>query len=298
MRENTQKDYTERILRVLVFIQKNLDEPLDLVELAQIANFSPYHFHRIFRGMIGESVKAHVRRLRLERAAAQLYKTNDSIIAVALRSGFDSHAAFSRAFKSMTQFSPSDWRRNYLQNLPPVETGIRYSSTQPLTSFVPLTSEGKTMEVKIVNKEAQKVAFVRHVGPYEECGPAWGTLCGILGPLGCLKPGLQFVGLCHDDPEITPAEKIRYDACIPVDDGFEASGPVGVQEIPAGKYAVTVHRGPFDGLKNTYATLHGQWLPASGQKAMDFPSQEVYLNDPETTAPEDLLVEIFVALEG
>jgi transcriptional regulator GlxA family with amidase domain len=60
----TQRDYKQRLLRVLVYIQQNLDGPLELEELARVACFSPYHFHRIFTGMIGESVKAHIRRLR------------------------------------------------------------------------------------------------------------------------------------------------------------------------------------------------------------------------------------------
>ena len=70
MKEETSEDYRARMLRVLVHIQQNLDAPLPLEELASIALFSPFHFHRIFRGLIGESVKEHVRRLRLERSTS------------------------------------------------------------------------------------------------------------------------------------------------------------------------------------------------------------------------------------
>ena len=72
MRAITLQDYKRRLLRVLVHIQQHLDDGLELPELAGLASFSPYHFHRIFKGMVGESVKEHIRRLRLERAASQL----------------------------------------------------------------------------------------------------------------------------------------------------------------------------------------------------------------------------------
>jgi len=69
MRAETEQSYKERVLRVLMYIHSHLDETMSLEDLAGIAHFSPFHFHRIFRGMTGESVKEHIRRLRLERAA-------------------------------------------------------------------------------------------------------------------------------------------------------------------------------------------------------------------------------------
>ncbi len=80
MHEQTRQAYKERILQVLVHIQTHLDHPLPLDELAGLAHFSPYHFHRVFRGMVGEPVKEHVRRLRLERAAHRLRFSDQPII--------------------------------------------------------------------------------------------------------------------------------------------------------------------------------------------------------------------------
>ncbi len=83
-RSTTEMDYSERVMRVLNFIQKNLDRPLPLEDLAAVACFSPYHFHRVFRGMVGESVKQHVRRLRLERAAQHLKVSERPVLMTAL----------------------------------------------------------------------------------------------------------------------------------------------------------------------------------------------------------------------
>ncbi len=101
MKSSTRSDYAGRVLRVLTHIQEHLDAPLVLSDLAALAHFSPFHFHRVFRGMVGESVLQHVRRLRLERAAMQLKTTADSVTSIALDAGYEAHEAFTRAFRSM-----------------------------------------------------------------------------------------------------------------------------------------------------------------------------------------------------
>jgi len=98
--------YTERILGVLVFIHRNLDDRLPLEAYAKVAHFSPYHFHRIFRGMVGESLAEHIRRLRLERAAMRLRHTDWAIIEIALEAGYEAHEAFTRAFRALWGLQP------------------------------------------------------------------------------------------------------------------------------------------------------------------------------------------------
>ncbi len=89
------------------------------------------------------------------------------------------------------------------------------------------------------------MAFVRHTGPYNECGAAWEKLCSWAEAKGLFGPNTQLLGLCYDDPEVTPPEKIRYDACLTIDTDVRPEGEVGVQEIPGGRYAVTLHQGAF-----------------------------------------------------
>src|SRR5215510_12521255 len=109
-RATTVADYQQRILRVLIHIQTHLDEAISLDDLARLACFSPFHFHRIFSGMTGEGVMEHVRRLRLERAAHRLQFTEEPIVRLAFDAGFETHEAFSRAFKNMFGISPSEFR--------------------------------------------------------------------------------------------------------------------------------------------------------------------------------------------
>src|SRR5437773_11110991 len=113
MRSQTEQAYKERLLRVLVYIQQHLDETIALDDLARVAHFSPYHFHRLFRGMVGESVMEHVRRLRLERAAHRLKFTDEPVTRIAFQAGYETHEAFSRAFRGMFDQSPSQFRPSH-----------------------------------------------------------------------------------------------------------------------------------------------------------------------------------------
>jgi AraC family transcriptional regulator len=102
----------------------------------------------------------------------------------------------------------------------------------------------------------------------------------------------------HDDPDVTPPEKLRYDACITVGEDVEPAGNVGVQTVAGGRYAVTTHVGPYAGLADTYGLPCGQWLPAQNlEPAADRPALEFYVDDPETTPEAELRTEIYVPVE-
>ncbi len=298
MRPVTIEDYRERMLRVLLHIQENLNREMPLDELAAVANFSPFHFHRIFRGMVGESVQAHIRRIRLERAATRLKHGEESVLMIALDAGYESHEAFTRAFRAVIGQSPSAFRTQCrAQPKGSSPAGVHFGLARLLDDFVPHADGGETMEATIKNMEPMRVAFVRHIGPYDQCGKAWETLCMRVGARGGLGPGSRFIGLSHDDPDVTPPERIRYDACVTVPADFQPEGEVGVQVIEGGDYAVTVHHGPYERLSETYARLCGQWVPRNGRSIRAAPSVEIYLNAPERTRPEDLATEVYVPLE-
>jgi AraC family transcriptional regulator len=298
MRSPTEQAYRERILRVLVHIQDHLDEALALEDLARVAHFSPYHFHRVFRGLVGESVKEHVRRLRLERAAIRLKSGGAAIVQVAFEAGYETHESFTRAFAAMFGATPSQFRASKrLVSFGDAPSGVHFFTDGRPSGFHTPRSGAVPMNVRIETVSPRRVAFLRHVGPYREVGPTFGKLMAWAGPRGLLGPGTMVMGVAHDDPEVTAPDKLRYDACITVNNGFTPQGEVGVQEIGGGEYAITTHRGPYDLVNETIARLCGEWLPTSGREARSAPCLGVFLNSPQNAAPADLLTDVYLPLE-
>jgi AraC family transcriptional regulator len=295
MKKSTEQLYKQRILSVQLYIQKNLDRELSLDELARKSYFSTYHFHRIFKVVVGESLKEHIRRLRLERAASHLKHTDESVINIAFDASYQTHEAFTRAFKTIFGCSPSGFRTN---NSASQRIIAQYQSDRQVNKRNKNHVNGdEIMEVKIKDIKPMRVAFVRHVGPYNQVGKAWDRLCTHVGKEGHLGSSSKFIGICYDDPEVTHPEKIRYDACILVDESFVPKEEIAVQTIGGGEYAVTTHFGSYDNLGQTYSELIGEWLLKSDRELRSEPGMEFYLNDPDGTAPDDLITDICLPLK-
>jgi AraC family transcriptional regulator len=282
MTNPTTVTYRQRLLRVQLYIQQHLAEELPLDRLARLAHFSPYHFHRIFKALVGEGVNEHVRRLRLESAAVALKTTERSVLQVALDAGYGTHEAFTRAFKQLFGVSPSQFR----------------AGRHPLYSPQETVNMTKTPhDVRVEKVPPRRVAFLRHLGPYQSVGPTFERLAGWAGQRGLFGPNTLMLGVCHDDPDVTPPDKIRYDCCVTVDERVGGEGEIGVQTLDGGECAVVTHRGPYATLGESYRWLYGVWLPTSGREPGNAPPFEVYCNSPRDTPPEELLTDICVPLK-
>ena len=285
-RPGTARDYQERIQRVLLHLQKHMDESLSLDGLARVACFSPYHFHRLFTAFVGETPGQHQRRLRIERAAWRLRHSREPVTVIALDAGYETPSAFTRAFRQHFRRSPVGFRR--MKKPGPAVTPKPRPGPQP---------REKNMEHRIEQRPERKVVFVRRVGRYDKAaGEAWGAVCGFAFPRGLVGRSAEFIGISHDDPDITAEDKLRYDACITVERDVKPEGEVGVQSLTGGRYAVFTLKGPYTGLHALYQAIYGQWLPSSGCELRNDPCFEKYLNSPDKTPPQDLLTEIFIPI--
>jgi len=291
MRAATGQDYHERIVRTLVYIQEHLDDRLDLEQVASVAAFSNFHCHRVFHALVGETLKEYVRRLRLERAARKLKQLDAPLIEFALEAGFETHESFTRAFKDMFSVSPSEFRAAH-RPAPESASGTHFDDVAGY--HPPAYPDLPAVEVKEL--PAAKLVFLRHVGPYAEVGATWGRLMAWAGMRGLLGPGMKLIGIVHDDPGVTPGDKIRYDAAVTVTRPVQPEGEFGVMDLAGGTYAVVTHRGPYEDLGKTYQRIYGGWLPQSEHTLRDAPAFEQYLNSPRDTKPQDLVTLIHLPL--
>lgn len=290
MKTKTLADYKHRLQKVLNHIGAHLDEPLSLDALARMACFSPYHFHRVFTGMMGEPLQEYIRRLKLERAALLLAQ-GTAVTETALDAGYESHEAFTRAFKAAFGLPPSAYAA---QRRPAAPSGVHYENDGEVKHF--RSQRGLLMDVTVKRLAPMRIAYVAHIGPYEQVGKAWALLGQALGPLGVFARRPLMFGICYDDPEVAEPEKIHYDACVGVDAAFVPPDGIAVKTLDGGDFAVAVHKGPYCEVGKVYAALYGQWLPRSGYEMRDAPTREIYLNDPKVTLPADLETEIYAPI--
>ncbi len=275
MRPETRATYEERILRAQSYLNARLDEDLHLEDLARVACLSPFHFHRVFRGMTGETVGAFVRRLRLQQAASQLKSSGKPVTDIAFDAGYDSLEGFSRAFHDHYGSAPSAWRETQERRVP----------------------DSTPRDVRIAHRAATEALFLRHVGAYSSIGPVFGRLFEWAGRQGLLRGPVEAVGIPYDDPDVTPPERIRCDAALILQKSVQVSGEVKLMSLPERDFAVLRHTGPYERLSDAYAWLCGVWLPRSGREAAAAPPLEFYRNYPPQTPLDQLITDVHLPLE-
>ncbi len=274
-----QNTYSQRIRRVVDHLAQHLDERFDLDGLARLAAFSPYHFHRIYRGLLGETVHDTLRRLRLQRAAVDLLERELGIERTAVRAGFASQAAFTRAFRDEYGQPPARYREAFRALADGTADLARYG-------------------VQIVELDALRVAAIEHRGDYQLTSKAFERLLTIAATTGLLTPATRTFGIYRDDPAAVPRAKLRSTACITVPADWSPSNELAEGLIEGGPYARIVHKGPYPELKSAYDWLYQTWLPGCGAEPRDLPCVEEYLSDPRRTAPKDLETAVLLPLEG
>jgi AraC family transcriptional regulator len=282
-RLSTRSDYAIRLERVFRWLADHLDDTLDLTVLAEVACLSPHHFHRIYHAMQGETAADTVRRLRLHRAAVELITGELPVTRIARRAGYGSQEAFTRAFKTAYGVPPARYRASFV----PQPTLTRTEDAMDTTM---------THQATIRETPAIRVAALAHHGDYLSIGSTFERLAAIAGGQGLFGPGTRSFGIYYDDPSTTPREALRADACLTLSDGQVAVGELQVREIRGGRYAVTLHVGPYAELHIPYTWLYGTWLPQSGEEAAEAPCVEEYLNDARVVPPSELRTEIWLPL--
>lgn len=256
MKNNNQ--YAQRLRPILIYLEENFDKKLNLEDVAHKAHISPYHFHRVFKSVTGETFGNYLRRLKLEHAVHQLFHQKTSVTKVALDLNFSSSQSLAKALKTQFGFTATDVLQ--CQNLPELkqllknskighllsnfEYAIEFQKSDDMTSSTP--KERLFMKTQKVAEKS--LAYIRITGEYGTQSAiieqSVQTLYQWAGTQGFNIQDLECIFIYHDNPSITPATQCRTDIClsIPKDSNNqndrEVIGSIAFQIIPEGGYAV------------------------------------------------------------
>jgi AraC family transcriptional regulator len=256
-----------------------------LEDLAALAHFSPFHFHRIYHGIAGETVAATVRRVRLALAGRMLTGDDTSVTEIALAVGYDSPQAFTRAFTQFTGQSP----RQFRQHMNKAALHPKPTDAQGPTASGEHAESG--FEVRIVQRPAQSVHALRHQGPFSTIPHTHRRLRAQLGA----QTVSGWFGISYGNPEMRSDFRHYVAAALP-DPRPAAEAVHGIEhiEIPGGLYAMHCLGGRYTRINAAVQALYRRWLPESGYEPDDRPTLEHYLNSPRQVPPDDLRTELLI----
>lgn len=292
-------EYRRRINKVQDYIEEHIMDSFTLEDLAMIAGFSKYHFHRIFKAITHESLLQYVNRFKLERAALLLGQRIDMTITdIAYHMGFSDSAVFSRSFKHMYHMSPREYRENYRKNCKDQYHISRYN----LGMSDEEKKESIDGHVEIVNIQAIKIAYIRFTGDYQELAIHFPLILERLFEIGnmqnLIEDEAKVVAIYHDHPEFSQPKDFKtsigitipYNACI---DESELS----FMEIPSGLYIVGHFYIPQHLYSVIWDYIYEEWLTTSGYVPRDSFPFEMYMNNYREDKNHMHRVDIYLPVE-
>lgn len=263
--------YKERIHQAIDYISEHLSEDIPLEKLATVACFSPFHFHRIFSAVLGETPRDYIERSRMEKAAKLIcLKQNIAIADIASACGFSSASSFTRTFKKYYGIAPT----LYLQKHK--EEHHTLNEQQHITQSQSRLRDFSLVEIKKL--PTFHIAYSQTIESYATGIPkAWNRLFQFLQPRGLVGNDVTLLGIPYNNPGITPREKCRYRACITVpQEVVLPRGDVKTADLQEAVYAVYHFKGTREDVWEAYAFFYGEWLLQSGYLPDEKPLIELY----------------------
>ena len=273
-------DTLERVQRVVDFIEVHLFEDLPLATIAGQGECSPWHLHRVFQSLTGETPATYVWKRRLSEICRRLIETKQPLVEVALECGFESQATFTRAFTRHVGVPPGRFRRRHPHSLP----AYLYPALD-LDALVRRRRLMQFLEPRVVRRPAFHV-----VGMAERFTPTstripelWGRFAPRIHEIQHRR-GLQTLGVSLDtEPGMGGDVTFTYLAGVEVETVADVPKAMTAAAIPANTYAVVTHTGHISRLPDTVRHVWGRWLPASQYRHVPAPDFELY--DPERWDP-------------
>lgn len=293
------KEYLKRINNVIGFVEKNLDKDLHLEELAQKAFCSPFHFHRIFKAITGETLNSLIVRKRIERIASVIaVGTNESFADLAYKYGFNSASSFSRAFKKFYGISPSEFKENSKNKNSRIgkELITPEQYIYSINNILNWINMNAVTEVKELPE--MTLAGIMHIGKPDKIKNTYERLFKWAYSKGFANSqDFKAVTIYHDNPGITEMSKLRQSLCVTADGNFSGDGDIGKILIQKGRFAV----GHFEITPVQFAKAWENmcvWVAENGYAFRDGDYFEIYHNDYRTHPEQKFIVDICIPVEA
>ncbi|MFM5741287.1 GyrI-like domain-containing protein [Aeromonas veronii] len=272
-------DYRKPVFKAMDYISHHLDYNPGLDEVAAAAAISTFHFHRIFKTMVGETIAGFTRRLRMERAARRLLASPQSdITTLALAAGFSSSQNFAKAFRLHFAMSPSEYRQQQGGNWKSKigNDPLPFDTYDGLVMHPVTEHPGLLQGASVRQMPARRVAYMRRLGPYgkETCEQAHRDLLALFASDEAMTPA-GTLSLYWDIPDITDETRCRTDVCIELRPEIPAGRQLTTQTIAAGPYAVCQFIARGDQLVACWETAF-RWVVGQGLNCDDRPCYEQY----------------------
>lgn len=295
-------DYKSRINRVFQYIDENLDSDLSLNTISEVAFFSPFHFHRIFKTITGETLNEYVTRRRVEKSASDLIHKNIGITEISLKYGFNDNSSFTRTFKKFYGVSPTDFIKqnpNKFSKIRQLESknGQAYPDYEKYICVIKNLKNWIKMNAKIEIKKMPKMdlAYVSCIGP-QNLENAYQKLIKWATPKGLVNEQAKMVTIYHDSFKVTEANKVRMSACVILKEQVVTDGEIGLASIGEGKCMV----GNFEiGLNEFEKSWTGLfiWMNENGYKKADRNHFEIYHNNFNEHPEKICMVDFCIPIE-
>lgn len=272
-------DYRKPVFKAMDYISHHLDDNPSLDEVAVAAAISTFHFHRIFKTMIGETIAGFTRRLRMERAARRLLASPQSdITTLALAAGFSSSQNFAKAFRQHFAMSPSEYRQQQGGNWKSKigNDPLSFETYDDLVMHPVTEHPGLLQGASVRQMPARHVAYMRRLGPYgkETCEQAHRDLLALFASDEAMTPA-GTLSLYWDIPDITDETRCRTDVCIELGPEIPTGRQLTTQTIAAGPYAVCQFIARGDQLIACWESAF-RWVVGQGLNCDDRPCYEQY----------------------
>lgn len=278
--------YIQSINAVQDYIENHLDQPLTAKELCQVANFSEFHFQRIFGFITGESLYGFIKRIRLEKATYMLLADpKRSILDIALSVGFSSQASFAKAFKNKYGITSTYYRKT--KGFESREVGLEKEVKE---SFI------EPLEVKVKNEKSLKLIYTRYTGVYKGDATLFSRLFEQVHHAAkkrdLISSDSRWFVIYHDSGSEVEEHQLRLSVCMSVDKCILDDDEINIMTLAPGKYGVGKFLVEPQEYRLAWKYMYTKWLPESGYRGDDRYALEHY--PPFRSQDKKRLVEIYI----